>query len=196
MEHFGSAQRTSQKLFPRQAKERKSSLNIKANLNCHRHVGFPIHNPRLPNPTCKDQQSPRYADPQAERQKYITAFNNTMLKIWREQITLLDVIDTGRLLNSPKSVQTTADGRFIEATLSQAFLECGLWQDFGTGKEIPRGNPGDIGRDRKRKPKRWFSRKYYASVMNLNEFMADNMGHEFVGIVAKSLDDRYRRYNH
>ena len=86
------------------------------------------------------------------------AFNNTMLKIWRELITLLDVIDTGRLLKSPKSVQTTADGRFIEATLSQAFLEYGLWQDFGTGKEIPRGNPGDIGREKKRKAKKWFSR--------------------------------------
>ena len=124
------------------------------------------------------------------------AFNNTMLKIWREQITLLDVIDTGRLLKSPKSVQTTADGRFIEATLSQAFLEYGLWQDFGTGKEIPRGNPGDIGREKKRVAKKWFSRKYYASVMNLNEFMADNMGHEFVGVVARALDDKYRRYNH
>ena len=198
MEHFGSAQRTSQKFFPRQAKERKSSLNIKANLNGHRHVGFPIHNPRLPNPTCKDQQSPRYAGPQAERQKSITAFNNTMLKIWREQITLLDVIDTGRLLNSPKSVQTTADGRFIEATLSQAFLEYGLWQDFGTGKEIPRGNPGNIGRNRKRKPKpkRWFCRKYYASVMNLRDFMTDSIGQEFVDVVARVLDNKYRRCHH
>ena len=109
---------------------------------------------------------PEIRDTQQERQKFIMAFNNTMLKIWREQITLLDVIDTGRLLKSPKSVQTTADGRFIEATLSQAFLEYGLWQDFGTGKEIPRGNPGDIGREKKRKAKKWFSRKYYASVMN------------------------------
>ena len=124
------------------------------------------------------------------------AFNNTMLKIWREQITLLDVIDTGRLLKSPKSVAVRADGRFIEATLSQAFLEYGLWQDFGTGKEIPRGNPGDIGRGRKRKPKKWFSRKYYASVMNLRDFMADSIGQEFVGLVAKAIDDKYRRYNH
>ena len=139
---------------------------------------------------------PEIRDTQQERQKFIMAFNNTMLKIWREQITLLDVIDTGRLLKSPKSVQTTADGRFIEATLSQAFLEYGLWQDFGTGKEIPRGNPGDIGREKKRVAKKWFSRKYYASVMNLNEFMADNMGHEFVGVVARALDDKYRRYNH
>ena len=131
-----------------------------------------------------------------EREKFILTFNNTMLKIWREQITLLDVIDTGRLLKSPKSVAVRADGRFIEATLSQGFLEYGLWQDFGTGKEIPRGNPGDIGRDRKRKPKRWFSRKYYASVMNLRDFMADSIGEEFVGLVAKAIDDKYRRYNH
>ena len=90
------------------------------------------------------------------RKKYILAFNNTMLKIWREQISLLDVIDTGRLLKSPKSVAIRADGRFIEATLSQGFLEYGLWQDFGTGKEIPRGNPGDIGRDRKRSSVEWY----------------------------------------
>ena len=135
-------------------------------------------------------------DAQKEREKFVLAFNNTMLKIWREQITLLDVIDTGRLLKSPKSVAVRADGRFIEATLSQGFIEYGLWQDFGTGKEIPRGNPGDIGRDRKRKPKRWFSRKYYASVMNLRDFMADSIGQEFVGLVAQAIDDRYRRYNH
>ena len=93
--------------------------------------------------------------------------------------------------------------------LSQSFLEYGLWQDFGTGKEIPRGNHGDIGREKggnrdvdniggghQRKAKKMFSRKYYASVMNIREFLADNLGNEFVGIVARSLDDNYRRYNH
>ena len=39
-----------------------------------------------------------------ERQKYVTAFNDTMIKIWKEQITLLGVIDTGRLLRSPISI--------------------------------------------------------------------------------------------
>ena len=33
-----------------------------------------------------------------ERRKYISAFNDTMIKIWKEQITLLGVIDTGMLL--------------------------------------------------------------------------------------------------
>ena len=138
----------------------------------------------------------QHTEPQAEREKFISAFNDTMLKIWREQITLLDVIDTGRLLSSPKSVAVRADGRFIEATLSQGFLEYGLWQDFGTGKEIPRGNSGDIGREKKRVAKKWFSKKYYASVMRINEFFADNLGQEFVGVLARALDDKYRRYHH
>lgn len=131
-----------------------------------------------------------------EREKFVTAFNETMLKIWKEQMTLLDVIDTGALLASPKALPFRADGRFLELGLSQSFLEYGLWQNFGTGKEIPRGNNGDIGRERKRKKKPWFSRKYYASVMNLRDFLADNMAKEFVGVVAQSLDDKYLRYNH
>jgi hypothetical protein len=132
----------------------------------------------------------------SEREKFVTAFNETMLKIWKEQMTLLDVIDTGALLASPKSLPLRADGRLMELGLSQSFLEYGLWQNFGTGKEIPRGNNGDIGRERKRKKKPWFSRKYYASVMNLRDFLADNMAKGFVGVVAQSLDDKYLRYNH
>lgn len=131
-----------------------------------------------------------------EREKFVSAFNETMLKIWKEQMTLLDVIDTGALLASPKALPLRADGRFLELGLSQSFLEYGLWQNFGTGKEIPRGNNGDIGRERKRKKKPWFSRKYYASVMNLRDFLGDNMAKEFVGVVAQSLDDKYLRYNH
>ena len=33
----------------------------------------------------------------------------------------------------------------------------------------------------------WFSRKYYASVMNLRDFLSDNIAHEFVGVVAQTL---------
>lgn len=131
-----------------------------------------------------------------EREKFVFAFNRTMITIWCEQITLLNVIDTGRLLRSLKALPVRADGRFIEIGLSQSFLEYGLWQNFGTGKEIPRGNSGVLGRERKRQKKPWFSRKYYASVMNLRDFLADNIAHEFVGIVARSLDDKYVRYNH
>ncbi len=125
---------------------------------------------------------------QQEREKYVLAFNDTMLKIWQEQITLLDVIDTRQLLASPMAFPVRADGRFFEVGLSQAFLEYGLWQDYGTGKETPRGNSGDIGREKKRKRRRWFSKKYYSSVMNIRDFFADNLGREFQGIISDTFD--------
>jgi hypothetical protein len=82
------------------------------------------------------------------------------------------------------------DGRFFEVGLSQAFLEYGLWQDYGTGRETPRGNSGDLGREKVRGRRRWFSRKYYASVMNIKEFFADNLGKEYQGILSDIFDDK------
>ena len=132
---------------------------------------------------------------QKEREKFVTAFNDTMIKIWQEQITLLDVIDTGALLASPKAVAMRADGRFFEVSLSQAFLEYGLWQDYGTGRETPRGNSGDIGRAKVRQRRKWFSRKYYASVMNIKEFYETNIGKAFTGILCSALSKDFGR-NH
>ena len=132
---------------------------------------------------------------QKEREKFVTAFNDTMVKIWQEQITLLDVIDTGALLASPKAVAMRADGRFFEVSLSQAFFEYGLWQDYGTGRETPRGNSGDIGRAKVRQRRKWFSRKYYASVMNIKEFYETNIGKAFTGILCSALSKDFGR-NH
>ena len=127
------------------------------------------------------------AQAQDARQKYILAFNTTMLEIWKERITLLEVIDTGLLLRSPLSLPVKADGRFFEVTLSQAFLEYGLWQDYGVGRETPRGNSGDIGRRKVRQRRPWFSKKYYASVLNLRDFFGENIGQEFQGVIADTF---------
>ena len=127
---------------------------------------------------------------QDEREKYVMAFNGTMLKIWQEQITLLGVIDTHSLLRSPIALPVRTDGRFFEVGLSQAFLEYGLWQDYGTGRETPRGNSGDLGHEKVRGRRRWFSRKYYASVMNIKEFFADNLGRQYQGILSDIFDDK------
>lgn len=131
-----------------------------------------------------------------ERAKYVRAFNDTMIKIWKEQITLLNVIDTQRLLRSPIVIGMNADGKFSEVRLSQAFLEYGLWQDYGTGKEVPRGNSGDLGRPKVRKERHWFSRKYYMSVMNIKEFMGDSLGRQFQGIISDALDQKKFSRNH
>ena len=131
-----------------------------------------------------------------ERGKYVRAFNDTMIKIWKEQITLLHVIDTQRLLRLPISIGMNADGKFSEVHLSQAFLEYGLWQDYGTGKEVPRGNSGDLGKPKVRKERHWFSRKYYMSVMNIKEFMGDSLGRQFQGIISDALDQKKFSRNH
>ena len=132
-----------------------------------------------------------------ERCKYVMAFNATMVKIWREQMALLGVIDTGALYRSTVGVLLTADGKFIDITLSQAFNTYGLFVDYGTGRNTPRGhrgalsserNPGDIGKANGRKRKRWFSRKYYASVMNIQEFYADSLGQEFCRAISNALN--------
>lgn len=129
-----------------------------------------------------------------EREKYIKAWNETMLRIWQERITLLEVIDTGRLLASPVAMPVRADGRFVEVTLSQEFLEYGLWQDYGVGRETPRGNSGDIGRAKVRQRRPWFSKRYYASVLNLRDFFGDNLGREFQGIMADTFERLNKLY--
>ena len=124
---------------------------------------------------------------QQEREKYVRACNSTMIKIWREQIILLGAIDTGALYRSTLAIGMTADGKYTSVTLSQSFNTYGLFVDWGTGSNTPIGNPGDIGRANGRKRKRWFSRKYYASFMNLREFYADNLGRDCAMAISNAL---------
>ena len=129
-----------------------------------------------------------------EREKYINAFNDTMVKIWKEQIILLGVIDTGQLLESLIGIRCDKNDKITAITLSQSFLEYGLWQDYGTGRETPRGNSGDIGHAKVRQKRPWMSRKFFSSFMNLKDFMAESLGREFVGMVSDALDaDKMRR---
>ncbi len=118
-------------------------------------------------------------DPIDERKKFVEAWNKTMLDIWQERIFKLKVMDSGSLWRSPLELPVRADGRFYDITLSQTFLEFGLWQD--------------IGRDKKRVRRRWFSTKYYASVMALRDFIAESLGQEFVGMFANLDADDMRR---
>lgn len=140
-------------------------------------------------------------DPVLVRKKFVEAWNNTMITIWQERIRLLGVIDTGNLLGSTISLPVRQDGRFYSFELSQTFLEYGLWQDFGTGREKAIGNPGDIGKTTKKGKQRkirerrpWFSTKYYSSVMKIRDFMAQSLGDEFKSMFCDTLDEgRARR---
>ena len=71
------------------------------------------------------------------RKKYVMAFNDTMLRIWQEKITMLNVIDTGALLASPKALPVRADGRFArkhhEETLATS-----------AGRSVAKGVSGSV----------------------------------------------------
>lgn len=132
-------------------------------------------------------------DTMEARRKFVEAWNKTMIDIWQEKIFKYKIYDTGNLYRSPLALAIRADGRFYDITLSQTFIEYGIWQDLGTGREVPIGNPGDLGHDKVRQRRPWFSPKYYASVMNLRDFYAESLGQEFVGMFANLDSDDLRR---
>lgn len=139
-------------------------------------------------------------DPIAERKKFVEAWNNTMIDIWTEQIYKLGVIDTRALYRSPVKLPVRADGRFYEIELSQSFLEYGLWQDLGVGRELRHGqherNQEYIeAHGKKRERRRWFSIKYYSSVMRIRDFMAESLGDEFKAMFCAALDADNAKHN-
>lgn len=126
-------------------------------------------------------------DKQREREKYIRSWNNTMINIWKDRITKLNVLDTGALYNSVVSLSLKADDKFTEITLAQAFNRYGIYVDFGVGRNTFRGNVGNLEGGNPRQRKKWFSTKYYASVMRLKEFLADNLGKDMADTVSNAL---------
>lgn len=133
-------------------------------------------------------------DKQAEaRRRFASAFNSTMIKIWRERITLLGVVRSGALYRSVLATKFLVNNDATDVELEQAFLTYGLWQNYGTGREVYRGNPGDIGRHKVREVRRWFDTKYYSSVMNIRDMFAESLGMDVMGVVSNALSsDRMR----
>lgn len=102
---------------------------------------------------------------------------------------------TGELIASTVAMRLKSDEEALSVTFEQQFREYGIYVDAGTGREVYRNNPGDIGRQKVRKPKPWFSKKYYLSVMNLRDFYAENLGLQTIDIIADSLSDKGIRRN-
>ena len=79
---------------------------------------------------------------------------------------------------------------FTQITLEHSFNAYGIFVDYGTGSNTPRGNSGDLddGFVNRRKRLRWFSRKCFASVMNIQEFYTDNLGKQFGNVISNALN--------
>lgn len=135
-----------------------------------------------------------------QREQFDRAFDRTLVTMWTEKQYLQFGRRTrqyprrsGELIRSTTYLPLKADPQYLHVTFRQQFLEYGIYVEAGTGREVYRGNPGDIGREKKRKPKPWFNRKYFLSVMNLREFYAENIGLQTVSMIADALDSRKLR---
>ena len=92
-------------------------------------------------------------------------------------------------------LRAISNGRSVTlATFQVLYLEQHFTGDIGRTNrgssesrgELARAMPsrGRGRRSQRRQRRKWFSRKYYASVMRLKEFYEDNVGRSFTGILS------------
>lgn len=144
----------------------------------------------------KNTNRPKATD--EDRKKYQEAWAEMMVNIWREKIERLHVIDTYSLHQQIKdNVVTSSDS---VSTIQHKFLEYGIYQDLGVGNGYSKDNGGNLeildpvyraehNMGEPRKPRVWFSRFYFASVMVLKEQMAYMYGEEFCGLLVDKIEE-------
>lgn len=145
--------------------------------------------------------------------KYIHAWTEEQLIIWREKVENMHIRDTGAFHESfQSSILSLGDG----SQISMKFLRYGLYQAYGVGNGYRRGNGGtlDILDDDYReqhhldKPRRagkksapykssgkprtrrdWFSKKLYMSTMAMVEDMARILGDTAAHVICDAVAD-------
>ena len=137
-----------------------------------------------------------------DRKKYQEAWAEMMIKIWREKIERLHVIDTYSLHQQmQENVISSTD---TVSTIQHKFLEYGIYQDLGVGNGYSKDNGGNLeildpvyraehNLGEPRKPRVWFSRAYFASIMVLKEQMAYMYGEEFCGLLVDKIEEANKK---
>lgn len=123
------------------------------------------------------------------RRKYVEAFNNTLIDIWKDRIRKYKAINTGDLYASLRHLQLKADPEYTSLELQHEYLEYGEYVDKGTGRETPKGNPGDIGRNKVRQRRPWLFRPYMRSFYNIRDFMAESLGEQAAATICSLLSN-------
>jgi hypothetical protein len=124
-----------------------------------------------------------------------------MVKIWRENILRLGIMDTGRLHNTLSHQVTDLSGQI---TIAHEFMLYGIYVARGVGKGYRRGNSGKddenglqfLGKSyrkahkmgKARKKRDWFSRKYMRSIRVLSEVERDLYGEAYMGTLSNVLE--------
>lgn len=122
----------------------------------------------------------------SDRQAYLNAWSNVMVNIWREKIAAYKIYDTGSLYASVHllPMKSPGDIQIIEHT----FNRYGIYVEKGTGREIAKGNKGDLGFTPDRIARPWFNKKFYYYCMKLAEKMAEISGKDFTHIMQQVIE--------
>ena len=145
-----------------------------------------------------------------ELKEFERGWMTEMVAIFQEQIQRLSIIDKGILYRSFSTVYKDGASRQIV----HQFIMYGIYQAAGVGRGFTKGNGGDLdimneayreehdlNKPRKRgpkwgggytsgnprKPRDWFSKKYYASVMKLQDVEAEAYGDDYIGLLADAI---------
>lgn len=129
-------------------------------------------------------------DPSQDTNRYLEAWADQMLFIWMEKIYKYDINLSYSLVQSLVLESLEKDTTGTIRRIEFSFLEYGLYVDRGTGREIPRGNSGDIGFTPKRQPRPWYSKKLYASLMNLLQDLPTITGEETITMFRRVIQSK------
>lgn len=119
----------------------------------------------------------------------IRAWAEITLKIWRAKITELKIYETGELYESFLNDLTVSAGNDV-GKVEFSFKLYGIFVDMGVGREISKGNSGDLGFTPVRKRKEWYSRIFYREVMILKDILKEKYGKAVVDQIIFSMHPR------
>ena len=124
----------------------------------------------------------------------IKAWADIVIQKFHAKITELKVYDKGNLDHSLIHEMLVNAGTDIEK-IEFAFKLYGIFVDMGVGKEMSKGNSGDLGFTPTRVPKEWFSKKYYGQVMKLREILMEQYSKaitfSMINTMQADFDQRY-----
>ncbi len=141
---------------------------------------------------------PELDDMAAQLDRWDREWAEMMVTIWREKIVAMRVFDTGALY---RSMTDAVRGGTSDRHIVHTFLMYGIYQDMGVGSGYKMSNRGgtlglefldkDYRREhrmgRARRARRWFSKKYYASVKVMAETRARITAEDAALLVARVL---------
>jgi hypothetical protein len=105
------------------------------------------------------------------------AWAEIVLKLFKRKIVDLGVYDSGDLFDSLAFTVVQQSGGDI-SRIEFFYNTYGRFQDMGTGREVWKGNPGDLGFTPKRKRKPWYSKVFWGNMKDLSRIVAEHYGEE------------------